>query len=211
MRLARLLDPIEIRVLGALLEKQQSTPEYYPLTVNALVAACNQKSNREPVMDLSEGDVVAALERLREHVLVWKVEGMRAERWEHNLDARWELDAPAKAVLTLLFLRGEQTPGELRTRSERLHAFASVAEVEATLARLAKEADPLLCELPRRPGQKESRFTHLAGNTPPGTDKPLPIHASDEPDTLTHRIARLENRVAELAEELAALRKSLGE
>src|SRR4051794_41385893 len=103
---ARELDAVELRVLGSLAEKQLSTPEYYPLTVNALVAACNQKSNREPVMELSENEVQRALDRLQDEKLVWKVMGGRAVRYDHNLDALWHIDRPAKALLTLLFLRG---------------------------------------------------------------------------------------------------------
>src|SRR5712692_11920997 len=122
-RIPRPLDATEIRVLGSLMEKQLSTPEYYPLTLNALVAACNQKSNREPVMELSESDVQDALDRLQSEKLVWKVVGGRAVRWDHNLDANLQLDRPAKAILTLLFLRGAQTPGELRGRSDRLSGF----------------------------------------------------------------------------------------
>src|SRR5437763_2184148 len=105
---ARELDAIEIRVLGCLMEKQLATPEYYPLTLNALVAACNQKSNREPVMELNASEVQSALDRLQSEKLVWKVMGGRAVRWEHNLDATLQLDRPSKAVLTLLFLRGVQ-------------------------------------------------------------------------------------------------------
>ena len=141
---SRELDSVEIRILGSLAEKQMSTPEYYPLTLNALVAACNQKSNREPVMELSEDDIQQALDRLQEEKLVWKVMGGRAVRWEHNLDSSLQLDRPSKAALILLFLRGPQTPGELRGRSDRLYSFESIAEVEETLRRL----DPL-----RRPGR----------------------------------------------------------
>src|ERR1700736_1734132 len=158
----RELDAIEVRILGSLAEKQMSTPEYYPLTLNALVAACNQKSNREPVMELSEDDVQRALDRLQEEKLVWKVMGGRAVRWEHNLDTNLQLDRPAKAALTLLFLRGAQTPGELRGRSDRLHSFESIDEVEGTLQRL----DPMVRELPRRPGQKETRWYHTLGGAP---------------------------------------------
>src|SRR5258708_39289034 len=119
----RELDPIELRVLGCLMEKQLSTPEYYPLTLNALVAATNQKSNREPVMDLKDADVQRALDRLQEEKLVWRVMGGRAVRYDHNLDALWHISRKEKALLTLLFLRGPQTPGELRGRSDRLNAF----------------------------------------------------------------------------------------
>jgi uncharacterized protein YceH (UPF0502 family) len=211
VRLARELDPVEIRVLGSLLEKQQTTPDAYPLTRNALVLACNQRSNREPVTDFSDGEVEAALDRLRELVLVWKVEGARTERWEHNLDARWELHGDAKAVLTLLFLRGAQTPGELRTRAERMHDFTTLADVEASLQRMASESEPLVFELPRRPGQKETRWSHLAGSAPPGTSRPEPIATADEEAPLARRVARLEALVAELDADLKSLKRKLGE
>jgi uncharacterized protein YceH (UPF0502 family) len=211
VRLVRQLDPIEVRVLGSLLEKQMSTPEAYPLTVNALVLACNQKSNREPVLELSEGDVRGALDRLLELVLVWHVEGVRTERWEHNLDARWELDRPGKALLALLFLRGSQTPGELRGRSDRLHAFATVGEVEAVLERMARESEPLVFEIARRPGEREARWSHLAGSAPPGTEKTPPPRAADAGATLAERVHRLETAVSELSSQLAALKQRLGE
>jgi len=201
-------------VLGCLLEKQQATPEYYPLTLNALVAACNQKSNRDPVMELTEADVRAALERLRADVLVWPVEGARAERFEHNLDRRLQLDAAAKALVTVLLLRGAQTAGELRGRCERMHAFASLADVEAALARLAAEAEPLVVALAREAGRKESRWMHLAGGEIAGAVTPHPhgaAFASSASDSLTERVARLEERVAELAEALDRLRASLGD
>ena len=138
-RLARKLDAVEIRVLGSLLEKEQTTPEACPLTMNALLAACNQKTNREPVTQLSEDQIDGALERLRQEVLVWRTESARSERWQQSVVRRWGLDRAGKALLTLLFLRGAQTAAELRSRSERLHPFASTEEVEAALARLAAE------------------------------------------------------------------------
>lgn len=199
---SRELDAAEIRILGSLAEKQMSTPEYYPLTVNALIAACNQKSNREPVMELNEDDVERALERLQDEKLVWKVMGGRAVRWEHNLDPNLQLDRPGKAVLALLFLRGPQTSGELRGRSDRLHAFESIAEVEEALRRL----DPLVRELPRRPGQKESRWTHLLG-----ADAPPAAEPSEDGGRSTSRFDRLEERVAALEDELRALKAKLGE
>lgn len=210
MRLARELDPIEIRVLGALAEKQMSTPEAYPLTLNSLVLACNQRSNREPVLTLPEREVVDALERLRELVLVWKAEGARTEKWEHNLDARWELDRPRKALLTLLFLRGSQTPGELRARSDRLHPFATLEEVEAALREMSMESEPLVFEIARRPGQKEARWSHLVGSAPPGTKRvEAPVPADAEP-SLARRVERLEGVVAGLRSELDDLRRRLG-
>jgi len=207
IRLPRPLDAVEVRVLGCLLEKQQATPEYYPLTLNALVAACNQKSNREPVMELAEADVRSALERLRAEVLVWPVEGARVERFEHNLDRRLQLDAAAKALVTVLLLRGPQTAGELRGRCERMHAFASVADVEAVLARLAGEAEPFVAALAREPGRKESRWTHLIAGEVPSASAP---RSAAPAGTLADRLAQLEARVADLADRLERLRTSLG-
>src|SRR6185369_16902031 len=126
--MALILKETEVRVLGCLIEKQLSTPEYYPLTLNALLAACNQKSNREPVMELAEDDVQRALDRLQDEKLVWRVMGGRAVRFDHNLDKVWHLKPAEKGILTLLFLRGPQTSGELRGRSDRLHKFESVGE-----------------------------------------------------------------------------------
>lgn len=211
MRLARELDPIEIRLLGSLMEKQMSTPEAYPLTINSLVLACNQRSNREPVTDIGESDVRAALDRLLELVLVWRVEGARTERWEHNLDARWELDRPGKALLTLLLLRGAQTPGELRARSERLHAFPGLAEIEETLARMSAEPEPLVFEIARRPGQKEGRWSHLVGSAPPGVERAAPPRPADAEESIARRVERLEGLAAALRDDLDALRRKLGE
>ena len=203
---SRELNAIETRVLGSLAEKQMSTPEYYPLTLNALVAACNQKSNREPVMEVSEADVLRALDALQEEKLAWKVVGGRAVRWEHNLETALQLDRAGKAVLTLLFLRGPQTPGELRGRSDRLHPFASIAEVEETLQRLAVSPDPLTRELPRRPGQKETRWMHVLGSSVfgPALGGQGPAEAGPHTDSLEQRVQRLE-------EEMRALKAKLGE
>src|SRR5688500_8661862 len=162
-RIPRTLDPVEIRVLGSLMEKQLSTPEYYPLTLNALVAAANQKSNREPVMELAEEEIERALNRLQDEKLVWRVMGGRAVRFDHNLDSVWHLKRPEKALLTLLFLRGPQTAGEMRGRSDRLHQFDSVVQVEETLRDMAAHSEPLVRQLPRRPGQNEERWAHTIG------------------------------------------------
>ena len=207
---ARELDAVELRVLGSLMEKQAATPEYYPLTVNALVAACNQKSNREPVMELAESDVQRALDRLQEERLVWKVMGGRAVRWDHNLDSTWQIDRGSKAILTLLFLRGPQTAGELRGRSDRLHPFESIADVEETLQRMSAGDKPLVRELARRPGQKESRWTHLLGGAVAAEPvEPEPIATAAEP--LSVRVQRLEEQLAALTVELHALKEKLGE
>jgi uncharacterized protein YceH (UPF0502 family) len=212
MRLPKTLDSVEARVLGSLLEKEQATPEYYPLTLNALVAACNQKSNRDPVMELDSSDVLDALNRLHEDVLVWQKSGGRADRWRHGLDRRWELDGPTKAIMTLLLLRGAQTPGELRGRSERLYRFSTTAEVEDALQRLTEEPEPLVVQLPRRPGQKESRWMHLAAGPP----EEEPLRAASVPTTetavrsrLIDRIEELENRVTQIERELGRLLDAL--
>ncbi|HKV10670.1 MAG TPA: YceH family protein [Thermoanaerobaculia bacterium] len=215
-RIPRKLDPAEIRVLGSLLEKEQTNPETVPLTVNALIAACNQKTNREPVMSLSETQIVEALDRMRQEVLVWRTEGARTERWQQSVVRRWGLDRAAKAVLTLLFLRGPQTPGELRSRSDRLHPFASLEEVEETLRRLAAEDEPLVIELSRRPGQKEVRWAHLVGETieepeerrvfaEPSMDSATPARPA-----LAARVDRLEEMVAQIAADLEELKRQLG-
>src|SRR6266516_3591917 len=196
---ARELDAIELRVLGCLMEKQLATPEYYPLTLNALIAACNQKSNREPVMELPESDVQRALDRLQEEKLVWRVVGGRAVRFDHNLDKVWHLKAGEKAIMTLLFLRGPQTPGELRGRSDRLHRFESVAEVEDTLRDMAAHSEPLVRELQRRPGQKESRWAHTVGGTIVESEEPG-LGPPDSREPMSVRVIRLEERVEQLAE-----------
>ncbi len=144
------LDTTEIRVLGALLEKEQATPEYYPLTVSALIAASNQKSNRSPVMALTETEIIEALEALRADVLVWRNDSARSERWSQSISRRLELDAEEKALLTLLLLRGPQTSGELRSRSSRLHEFDDLGRVEAALRRLAVEDRELVVRILHR-------------------------------------------------------------
>jgi len=208
MKIPREFDPTELRVLGALLEKEQATPEYYPLTLNALVAACNQRSNREPVMRLDRSEVVSALQRLHDDVLVWSSRGARSERWRHSLDRRWELEAPTKAIMTLLLLRGPQTPGELRGRSERLHHFASPAEVEHALHQLADDPDPLVIQLQRQPGQKEARWAHLLAGTP------VPAQQPEQPSSIPargqHRVEELELRVSRLETIVAKLTAALG-
>ena len=150
-------------MLGCLLEKQQATPDYYPLTLNALVAACNQRSNRNPVLRLSERDVAQALERLAKERLVTRDDSGRATRWRQHADRRWGLDPAGRAVLTVLLLRGPQTAGEVRARAARLHEFASTSEAEAALADLAAPPDPMGSLLERDPGQKEPRWGHRVG------------------------------------------------
>ncbi len=218
MRTIRQLDETEIRVLGTLLEKERTTPDYYPMTVNALLAACNQKSNREPVTSLSETEVVESLDRLRRDVLAWRSDGARAERWSQSISRRLELDPESRALLTLLMLRGPQTPGELRGRSGRLYDFRDLAEVEATLARMAEGDTPLAVVLPRQPGRKESRWAHLLGAETetdlPAAAEPQAVAGPPAPPaaprpSLEQRLAAVEGRVEELAAELARLRGEL--
>lgn len=214
-RIPRQLDAVEIRVLGSLLEKEQTNPETVPMTVNALIAACNQKTNREPVMQLTEDQVVTALDWMRQEVLAWRSEGARTERWQQSVSRRWGLDRAGKALITLLLLRGPQTPGELRTRSERLHPFATLEEAEEALRRLAAEDEPLVMELPRRPGQKEARWTHLIGEASPEPEpeevfEGAPDSSASPRAALASRVERLEEVVERLAAELAELKRQLG-
>jgi uncharacterized protein len=208
MHLPRVLDQVEARVLGVLMEKEQTTPEYYPLTLNAMVAACNQRSNRDPVMNLQPADVRATLDRLHEEVLAWPVQGGRTEKWRHSLDRRWELTDASKALLTLLLLRGPQTPGELRGRSERMHHFASPAEVEELLQSLADDADPLVASLPRQPGQKETRWTHRACGDVDVGESTLPPPTAPRSGGLAQRVDELQTRVEQLEK---AIRQLLSE
>ena len=216
----RLLDATELRVVGALMEKEQATPDHYPLTLSALLAACNQKSNRDPVLELSEAEIEDALEQLRRDVLVWRQQGPRSVKWQHCLTNRWHLDPGGLAVMTLLLLRGPQTPGELRSRSGRLHSFGSVADVEAILARLAAGDDPLVRELTRAPGQREARWCHVMGTDGAGQESTQAVAAAgvaeavvstNRPEGDDDRLAGLERRIAALERRLSRLESDLGE
>lgn len=201
------LDPVEIRVLGCLVEKEMATPDYYPLTLNALKAACNQKSNRNPVMELPEDEVLAALDRMRQRGLaVLAAGGGRAPRYGHNLEAKLQLEPPALAVLCELMLRGPQTPGELRARAERLYPFESLGELEEVIRELSEAEPPLATRLPRQPGRREHRYMHLlADEQDTGADEPAgETEAGD-------RVERLEVEVTALRSEVDALRRELTE
>ena len=206
MRLPRELDAVEIRVVGCLLEKEQTTPDAYPLSVNALVAACNQKSNRDPVLALTETEVVHALDRLHAEVMVWPVDGARTRKWRHSLDRMWDLTAESRAVLAVLLLRGPQTTGEIRARTERMHPFDSTSEIEQTLVSLASGDEPLAVRLARQPGQKEARWAHLVGGTPdspafvlePAAPEPRGSGPAQRMSDLEERVARLEELLDEL-------------
>jgi uncharacterized protein YceH (UPF0502 family) len=179
------LDPIDQRVLGSLLEKERTVPTTYPLTLNALRSACNQTSGRDPITHLEDRDVTASIDRLKGLGLARIVHagaGSRATKYRQVLDERLALDDAERAVLTLLLLRGAQTPGELRSRSDRLHAFGELAEVDAALRSLAERDEPLVEEQERRPGQKERRWTHLLGPEASGAPAaPAASYAPIEP------------------------------
>lgn len=158
-----ILSETEARIVGALVEKQLTTPEYYPLTLNALVNACNQKNNREPVVSYDERTVTTALEHLRDRNIVYVFYGStsRVPKYKHMLPSIYELEPAEVAVMCVMMLRGPQTPGELRGRTDRLYEFPGLGEVQQTLDGLMRRDDPLVVRLPVQPGQKEARFAHL--------------------------------------------------
>jgi uncharacterized protein YceH (UPF0502 family) len=204
-RLSRQLDGPEVRVIGCLLEKEQATPEYYPLTLNALVAACNQRSNRDPVLKLSDRDVALALQRLVDDRMVTRDDTGRATRWSQKVDRLWGLNAASKAVLTVMLLRGPQTAGEVRARTVRLHEFSSAHAAEAALADLAAPPEPLVQLLERDPGQKEARWAHRVGVDDPAAPMPLATHtprpaahSEFDAELVMKRLALLEQQVQEL-------------
>lgn len=206
------LNDRERRVVGALMEKEQATPEYYPLTLKALVAACNQKSNRDPVFTMAEIDVLNTLRVLQQENLVERVSGARVDRWEHKVDPVVRFKPELKAVLTLLMLRGAQTPGELRARAERLHPFDTIQAVEEALHGLGELNPPLVRLLPRRPGQKESRWwLARAGeeSEPERVRSAASSGADGAVETTSARLARLEQQVADLADQVLELQERL--
>jgi len=209
------LDAVEVRVLGALAEKEMTTPEYYPLTLNALTNACNQKTNRDPVMALEETDVARALERLRQLGLATQsAEGGRVPKYCHNLPGKFRLEPEELAVLTELLLRGAQTVGELRGRAERMHPFADLAAVEAVLEELMARESPLALRLPRQPGRKEHRYTHLLAGEPEietTSSGPAPEAATLKVRAENERIAALETEIADLREEVETLKREMRE
>lgn len=195
------LNPVEARVLGTLVEKEVTTPDYYPLSLNAIVNGCNQRSNREPVMDLDEGDVRQALHRLENLRLAGPVRGTesRVTKYEHWLGEAFNLNRGETALLCVLLLRGPQTPGELRGRTERMHSFAEIGDVLAGLQRLMDREPPLASVLPRQPGTKESRYAHLLSGpvqSPPANLPVSKVHEDSAPGE--ERIESLEKKVAEL-------------
>jgi len=203
----RLLDEIEVRVLGCLVEKDLATPEYYPLTLNALTNACNQKSNRSPVMLLENTDVVRALDSLRQKQMAHQsAEGVRSAKYCHNLEGVLGLDPEELAIIAELLLRGPQTVGELRNRAERMYPVGDLHAVEELLQNLMEREEPLLMRLPRQPGRKEQRFAHLLAGTP-DIDETSSLPA--EPARL--QVAAENDRITKLEEEVVALRTELDE
>ena len=205
------LTPAEARVLGSLIEKDITTPDYYPLSLNALVNACNQKNNREPVMNLDENSVGDALNGLQDQHLAGPARGAdsRVTKYEHRLQEVFNLTRAETALLCVLLLRGAQTPGELRGRTERMFRFEHLDDVEATLSHLIERDPPLAKLLQRQPGTKESRYAHLLSGEPQqdAIAASSPSSSSNDGD----RLAKLESEIADLRRELHQLRQEFGE
>ena len=204
-------DAVEIRVLGCLIEKQRTTPDVYPLTLNSLRLACNQSTNRDPVVDYDENTIRSAIERLvqRKWATLASWSNRRSMKYRHTLDGALGLDDAEIALLAVLMLRGAQTPGELRTRTERLHRFGDGDELNDALGRLMERG--LAERLERRPGQREERYAHLLGDeAPEDVATGPPLAPAPAPRVDDDRLARLEQEVAELREEVRALRAELG-
>ena len=228
----KILSEIETRVLGSLVEKELTTPDYYPLSLNALVNACNQKSNRDPAMNLNEDAVRQALRSLEKEGLAGPADGMdnRVTKFEHRFQEAFNFDRREIAILCELLVRGPQTPGELRSRAERMYQFDDLGQVQSTLQRLAQREPPVVKMLPRQPGTKEARYAHLlSGDVQPHVPNDVQPHAQNDaqmrvPEATRERaaahsaahvqidderIARLENQLSALQNEVADLKQQL--
>jgi uncharacterized protein YceH (UPF0502 family) len=197
------LSLLETRVLGTLFEKQHTVPDTYPLTLNALVVGCNQKSSRSPVIEASEAEVQAALDSLRSANLIIETSGGRVARYSHNIERVLQVPSQSAALLAVLMLRGPQTVGELRINSERLHKFADISAVEAFLQELAaRPAGPLVVQLPRLPGSRENRWAHLLSGAPKAETAAGETRPTHEPpgemEALKATVARLDSELAQL-------------
>jgi uncharacterized protein YceH (UPF0502 family) len=201
------LTPTEVRVLGSLVEKDLTTPDYYPMSLNALVNACNQKSNRDPVMQLDENAVREALSSLQEQRMAGPAGGAdsRVTKYEHRLQERFNFTRPETALLCVLLLRGSQTPGELRGRTERMYRFETLDDVQSGLQKLMQREPSLVKVLPRQPGTKESRYVHLLSGDVAVPEMPQSARAASEP------VSADPARMAQLEEEVAALRRDVSE
>ena len=209
------LNIAEARALGALVEKEATTPDYYPLSLNALINACNQRSNREPVMDLDEDDVRQALHGLEAKQIAGRARSAdgRVAKYEHWLGEAFNFSRAETALICVLLLRGPQTPGELRGRTERMHEFAEISDVMAGLQKLMEREPPLVTLLPRQPGSRESRYAHLLSGPveaaiTAAVSSPT-VQGEERSSERDERIARLETTVAELQRDVAALREKI--
>ncbi|MBK9214371.1 MAG: YceH family protein [Chloracidobacterium sp.] len=209
-----ILNETEARIMGSLVEKQLTTPEYYPLTLNSLVTACNQKNNREPVMSLTEPAVSAALDDLRDRNLVYVFYGStsRVPKYKHMLPSVYELEPDEVAIVAVLLLRGPQTLGELRERTGRMHEFANLGETQETLDRLMRRDDPVVVRLPVQAGRKEARFTHLLSGEidVEALAAAHPTRAA-QAEAAADRIGKLENEVTSLRGEVNSLKAMFDE
>jgi uncharacterized protein YceH (UPF0502 family) len=216
------LTPHQVRVLGALVEKEITTPDYYPLSLNALINACNQLTNRDPITRLDEEEVRLALRRLEDQGLAGRARGAdgRVTKYEHWLGEAFNFTRAETALICVLLLRGPQTPGELRSRTERLHKFDEIEDVLAGLQKLMDRDPSLAAILPRQPGTKEARYAHLLSGPveaasvvehmpTPRTYSTQPVPVVSEDPAHEARIAQLESTVTELQQEIAALRKKI--
>ena len=203
--MTHVLSPVAARVLGSLVEKEITTPEYYPLSLNALANACNQKNNREPVMNLDEDQIRQALHQLEDDGLAGAARGMdsRVAKYEHRMQEVFNFTRGEIAVVCVLLLRGPQTPGELRGRSERMHRFEELSDVQSTLQRLMQREPPLVKVLPRQPGTKEARYAHLFSGEPAEVTGAVEAIEYAGPGS---SMAQMEAEIAALREEVAELR-----
>jgi uncharacterized protein YceH (UPF0502 family) len=205
-----ILNEVEVRVLGCLIEKEMTTPEYYPLSLNSLTNACNQKSNRDPVMALTEEDVVRALNRMRFNQLtVVSGESSRVAKYRHLLAENMGLIPAELAVVCELLVRGPQTVGELRTRAERMHTFPDLNAVEEVLRELMEREQPLLTRMARQPGRKESRYAQLFAGQP--VEQAVEEGGSAPPEPARQRVMVENERITKLEEDLAAVRGEMSE
>ncbi len=200
------LNEVETRILGCLVEKQLTTPEYYPLTLNAFTAACNQKSNRDPVVSYDDTTILKAIDDLRERNLVYLYYGStsRTVKYKHMLPNVYELEPPDTAIMAVLFLRGPQTVGELRERTGRLHEFGGIGEVQETLDALAGRDEPLILKLERQPGQKEARYAHLLSGE-------IDVESLNFARDKTASGGAANERIEKLEQEVEALKQQLGD
>ena len=207
------LTEVEARILGSLVEKQLTTPEYYPLTINGLVTACNQKNNRDPVVNYDEPTVSRAVEVLRDRNLVYVFYGStsRVPKYKHMLPSVYELEPGEVAVVSVMMLRGPQTLGQLRERTGRLHQFADLGEVQQTLDGLMRREEPVVAKLPAQPGQKEARFAHLLSGEIDIEELAAAAARPSRGSADTERFDALEQRVAALENEMGAMRQMFDE